>query len=271
MKKLVAIIMLVAFSATVFAQTQPVKKADVTKPVVEKKIADKKAAVKAVKAEKADKKAVKAEKAVAKAKATGDKKAIKAAKTKPYGYTAFYPGPGVGGHCIPLDPYYLSYSAKHFGIIPRFIETAGEINDFMPIHTVNLAKKGLKKVGKKIRDSKILILGIAYKSNISDTRESPAIKVIEELVENGADIRVYDPHAKSIKTRFGNYYSEDNFEESLKWADCAILVTDHDVFKQNTVILNTIKNRKTIIVDTRNIFDINMEDISLENPFYIKL
>jgi UDP-N-acetyl-D-glucosamine dehydrogenase len=197
--------------------------------------------------------------------------AIKAAKTKPYGYTAFYPGPGVGGHCIPLDPYYLSYSAKHFGIIPRFIETAGEINDFMPIHTVNLAKKGLKKVGKKIRDSKILILGIAYKSNISDTRESPAIKVIEELVENGADIRVYDPHAKSIKTRFGNYYSEDNFEESLKWADCAILVTDHDVFKQNTVILNTIKNRKTIIVDTRNIFDINMEDISLENPFYIKL
>lgn len=196
---------------------------------------------------------------------------IEAAKTKPYGFTPFYPGPGVGGHCIPLDPYYLSYRAKHFGIMPRFIETAGEINDFMPIHTLNLAKKALQKSGRKIRDSKILVLGLAYKANISDTRESPAIHIIEELAENGAKFKVYDPHSNSIKTRFGKFYSEDTLEDSLKWADCAILVTDHDEFKQNTEILNSIKNQETVIVDTRNIIDINKENIPLENSYYIKL
>ena len=213
---------------------------------------------------------------------------IEAAKTKPYGFTPFYPGPGVGGHCIPLDPYYLSYRAKQFGIIPRFIETAGEINDFMPIHTINLAKNALEKSGKKIRDSNVLILGLAYKANISDTRESPAIQIIEELVEIGAKFKAYDPHSDSIKTRFGNYYSENNFKESLKWADCIIVVTDHEEFKQNEELLNVIKGQQTIIVDTRNILDSikeqqmflvnttdiidsNIENIPSENPYYIKL
>ncbi len=213
---------------------------------------------------------------------------IEAAKTKPYGFTPFYPGPGVGGHCIPLDPYYLSYRAKHFGVIPRFIETAGEINDFMPIHTLNLAKKALKKSGKKLRDSKVLILGLAYKANISDTRESPAIRIIEELVESGVTFKAYDPHSDSIKTRFGKYHSEENLGDCLDWADCVIIVTDHDEFKQSTDIFNIIKDQKTVIVDTRNILDsiiekqISMEDtknimdsnlgnIPPKNPYYIKL
>lgn len=212
---------------------------------------------------------------------------IEAAKTKPYGFKPFYPGPGVGGHCIPLDPYYLSYRAKQFGVIPRFIETAGEINDFMPIHTLNLAREALQRSGKAFRDSNVLILGLAYKANISDTRESPAIQIIEELVENKVKFKVYDPHSDSIKTKFGTYYSEDNLKESLNWADCVIIVTDHDKFKEDSHLLSTIKDQHTVIVDTRNILDsikdqkminddiksINskVEDFSMENSHYIKL
>ena len=196
---------------------------------------------------------------------------IEAAKTKPYGFTPFYPGPGVGGHCIPLDPYYLSYRAKHFGIIPRFIETAGEINDFMPIHTLNLAKKGLNRINKKIRDSKILILGLAYKGNISDTRESPAIHIIEELVEMGAKFKLFDPHAVSINTRYGNYDSEDKLDDSLKWADCIIIVTDHDEFKMNQELMKILNNKNKVIIDTRNTLDLNGDYHSDNNLNYIKL
>jgi len=102
----------------------------------------------------------------------------------------------------------------------------------MPIHTLNLAKKGLKKIGKNLSDSKSL-LGLAYKANISDTKESLAINIIEELVENRADFKVYDPFSDSIKTRFGKYYSEENLEESLKWPDCVIILIKHDKFKFN--------------------------------------
>ncbi|MFA0832431.1 MAG: nucleotide sugar dehydrogenase [Methanobacterium formicicum] len=185
--------------------------------------------------------------------------AIDAAKTKPYGYMAFYPGPGVGGHCIPLDPYYLSYRAKQFGIIPRFIETAGEINDFMPIHTVNLAKRGLNKVGKTIRGSKILILGLSYKGNISDTRESPSANVIEELKERGAELKVHDPYAKCIKTRFGQFYSED-LEESIEWAECAIIVTNHEDYAELELLENKFDQGKILIVDSRNVLNHNHEN-----------
>lgn len=191
--------------------------------------------------------------------------AIDAAKTKPYGFMPFYPGPGVGGHCIPLDPYYLSYRAKQFGIIPRFIETAGEINDFMPIHTVNLAKRGLKRMGKPIRGSKILILGLAYKGNISDTRESPAANVIEELKERGAELKVHDPYAKCIKTRFGHFYSED-LKESIKWAECAIIVTNHQDYIKLKYLEDKYDQGNILIIDSRNIFQQNRE-MNLEN-FY---
>lgn len=196
---------------------------------------------------------------------------IDAAKTKPYGFKAFYPGPGVGGHCIPLDPYYLSYQAKHFDIIPRFIETAGEINDFMPIHTLNLAKKSLKKIGKNLRNSKILILGLSYKANISDTRESPAINIIEELVINGANFKVYDPYSYSINTKFGKFYSEEHLIDSLKWADCVLILTNHDKLKMNSDVVNIIKNKKMVVVDTRNIWNLKAENELLDNLVYIKL
>lgn len=190
---------------------------------------------------------------------------IDAAKTKPYGFMPFYPGPGVGGHCIPLDPYYLSYRAKQFGIIPRFIETAGEINDYMPIHTVNLAKNSLKKIGKKLRGSKILVLGLAYKANISDTRESPAINVFEELIENNVIVKVYDPYVNQIKTRFGEIFSEKDLDISLEWADCIIILTNHDKFRENTSNLYE-KLENKIVVDTRNLFCENVD-----SEFYKRL
>lgn len=124
----------------------------------------------------------------------------------------FYPGPGIGGHCIPLDPFFMSYIAKRYEFIPRFIETAGEINEFMKIHVVNLAEKGLKKAGKSVHEAKVVIMGLAYKKNIDDTRESPAIKIIEELVNLGAEVRVYDPYVKSIKTKVGVFNSEKVLE-----------------------------------------------------------
>jgi len=147
---------------------------------------------------------------------------IDAAKTKPYGFMPFYPGVGVGGHCIPLDPYYISYRSKQFGLIPRFIEIAGEINDFMPVHIVNLAEKELKRSNKKIRNSKIAILGLAYKPDINDTRESPAIRIIEEFIERNAKVKVYDPHVKFIRTNSGEFHSEENIEGILKWAECIV-------------------------------------------------
>ena len=198
---------------------------------------------------------------------------IEAAKTKPYGFMPFYPGPGVGGHCIPLDPYYISYRAKQFGLIPRFIKTAGEINDFMPIHMVNLAEEGLKKINKKIRNSKIAILGLAYKPDIDDTRESPAIRIIEELIERNAEIEVYDPHVKSIKTNSGEFHSEENIEEILKWAECIIFVTSHTLFKENIkkyleIVDN--KDEKTIIIDGVNILS-NLSKDSMGKLLCVKL
>jgi UDP-N-acetyl-D-glucosamine dehydrogenase len=191
--------------------------------------------------------------------------AIDAAKTKPYGFMPFYPGPGVGGHCIPLDPYYMSYRAKQFGLIPRFIETAGEINDFMPIHIVNLAEKGLKKINKQIRNSKTAILGLAYKLDINDTRESPAIRIIEELIERNAEIKVYDPHVKYIKTNSGDFYSEENIEEILKWAECIIFVTAHKLFRENIEkYLEIVDNKceETVIIDGVNISNnINVDNL----------
>jgi len=196
---------------------------------------------------------------------------IEAAKTKPYGFMAFYPGPGVGGHCIPLDPYYLSYRAKQFGVIPKFVETAGEINNYMPIHTVNLAEKGLRKIGKKMRGAKVAVLGLAYKANIGDTRESPAIKIIEELTERGAQVKVYDPYAKSVDTKFGRFYSENSIDNVLTWAECIIFVTDHELFKRNNYqIMNSLTKRgdNLVVVDTRNVIE---NDMLYKNVFYIKL
>lgn len=180
---------------------------------------------------------------------------IDAASSKPFGFMPFYPGPGVGGHCIPLDPYYMSYKAKKIGFIPRFIELSGEINDFMRIHTVNLAEYGLSKVGLNIRESTVAVIGLAYKKDIDDIRESAAKKIIEEIVKDGGDVKVYDPFVKFIETECGEYFSEKSIEDALNGADCAIFVTDHTIIKNNN--LNEIVKymRHQIIVDCRNMFD----------------
>ena len=180
---------------------------------------------------------------------------IDAAATKPFGFMPFYPGPGVGGHCIPLDPYYMSYKAKRVGIIPRFIEMSGEINEFMKIHTVNIVERALKQIGKKVSDSHIAIAGLAYKRDIDDTRESPAKKIIEELISMGADVKVHDPYVKSIATKYGEFISEKTLKIAAKGTDCVVFVTDHAEFKD--IDLEEMKQlmRSSIIVDCRNIFD----------------
>jgi len=185
---------------------------------------------------------------------------IDAASTKPFGFMPFYPGPGVGGHCIPLDPWYMSYKAKKFGIIPRFIETSGEINDFMKIHAVNLVEKGLLQKGKKILNSKIAILGLAYKKDIDDTRESPAKKIVEEIVNKAGNVKVYDPYVESIKTKAGMFYSEKSINDTLMGADCAIFIVDHNVFKEMEMGQMGKLMNSFVVVDCKNIFDEMPED-----------
>lgn len=180
---------------------------------------------------------------------------IDAAATKPYGFMPFYPGPGVGGHCIPLDPYYMSYKAKKFGIIPRFIEMSGEINEFMRVHAVNLATAGLSQANLEISRSTVGVIGLAYKKDVEDTRESPSKKIIEEIVGSGGKIKTYDPYVEFIDTNFGRYYSEKSIENALNDADCAIFVTDHEIIKANDLNKLVKCMRHQIVVDCRNIFD----------------
>ncbi|WP_256622110.1 nucleotide sugar dehydrogenase [Methanolobus chelungpuianus] len=179
---------------------------------------------------------------------------IDAAATKPYGFMAFYPGPGIGGHCIPLDPFYMSYKAKKYGFIPRFIETSGEINNFMRIHAINLIERGLKQVNKGLYGSNVTVMGLAYKKNITDTRESPSKKIIEELINLGAHVKAYDPYASSITTHYGVIASEENMESALDKADCAIFVVDHAQFKEIDIQDAVKRMVSPVIVDCKNMF-----------------
>jgi len=190
---------------------------------------------------------------------------IEAASTKPFGFMPFYPGPGVGGHCIPLDPYYMSYKAKKFGFIPRFIELSGEINNFMRIHAVNLAEYGLSRVGLGICESIIAVIGLAYKKDIDDVRESPAKKIVEEIVIANGIVKVYDPYVKSIKTECGEFFSTKNLKEALSDADCAIFVIDHTAIKNNNLSELVKCMRHPIIIDCKNIF----ADTKADNFIYL--
>ena len=187
---------------------------------------------------------------------------IEAASSKPYGFLAFYPGPGVGGHCIPLDPFYMSYRAKQFGLTARFIELGGEVNAFMRFHVVNLLVGGLSRTGKTLKESVIAVLGLAYKPNINDTRESPAKKVIEEILLRGGTIRVYDPFVTHIETEAGIFQSGENVEDTLRDADAVILLVDHDVLREiNSEVFSEYMNTTPVIVDTRNILEKPHRDI----------
>ncbi len=177
---------------------------------------------------------------------------IEAASTKPFGFTPYYPGPGLGGHCIPIDPFYFTWRAKHFGLETKFIELAGEVNNSIPGWVVNKLNKRLVEEGKVLNGSKVLLLGLAYKKDIGDMRESPTFKFIDILENEGCNVDYCDPHIPVLgKTRDYNF-NKKSIElnaEKLSTYDAAILVTDHSSFDYDLIC----KNSK-ILVDTRGVY-----------------
>lgn len=171
---------------------------------------------------------------------------IDAAKTKPYGFMPFYPGPGLGGHCIPLDPFYLEWKAKEYDYHTRLIETSGEINDSMPEFVLDNVMKILNKHKKALNGAKVLIMGVAYKNDIDDYRESPAFKVIELLEKNGADLMVNDPYCPVSKYKDKTYHSVD-WTEVIDDADIVVITTNHACYDYEAIV-----ERAKVVYDTRN-------------------
>jgi UDP-N-acetyl-D-glucosamine dehydrogenase len=177
-------------------------------------------------------------------------KVVDAAATKPFGFQAFYPGPGLGGHCIPIDPFYLTWKAKETGYTTKFIELAGEVNAQMPGYVVSRVAEALNCEAKPIRGSRILILGIAYKPNVDDVRESPAAEIIEQLVHHGANLHYHDPHVASFPEMRKHQIDLESVPltaDELKAADCVLIVTDHD-----RVDYDLVGREAGLVVDTRN-------------------
>jgi len=170
---------------------------------------------------------------------------IEAAATKPFGFMPFYPGPGLGGHCIPIDPFYLSWKSKQAGIEARFIELAGSINGQMPHFVVAKIQNALNDHSKPVKGSRIHIYGVSYKRDIDDVRESPAIDIMLLLLRRGAKISYTDPHVPSMKLEDLEFKSQDDFSS----ADCVVVVTDHSAFDYKAVL-----EKAPLIVDTRNAF-----------------
>lgn len=173
---------------------------------------------------------------------------IEAAATKPFGFMAFYPGPGIGGHCIPLDPHYLSWKARMHGFEARFISLAEEVNSTMPQHVVELVIAGLNKHRKAVNGSKILVLGVAYKRDIDDMRESPALGIIEKLEKLGAEVSFHDPHVEEIiLENGGRMRSVELTEAAITDADCAVIITDHQ-----KVDYRWVAEKAKLVIDSRN-------------------
>ncbi len=188
---------------------------------------------------------------------------IEAAKTKPFGFHAFYPGPGLGGHCIPIDPFYLTWKAHEYDISTKFIELAGEINTMQPYYVVEKSMEVLNKFRKSLNGSKILILGASYKKDIDDMRESPTLKLIEIFAERGAEIDYNDPYVPKLwKMRKYNYdlASVELTKENLAKYDLVVLSTDHTVYDYKFIAENS-----KIVIDTRNAFERN--GVKAENVF----
>lgn len=174
---------------------------------------------------------------------------IDAASTKPFGFTPFYPGPGLGGHCIPIDPFYLTWKAREYELDTRFIELAGEINTGMPDWVVHKLMRALNEEGKALKDARILVLGIAYKKNIDDMRESPARTVMDLLIKAGADVSYNDPYIPEIPTlrRFNvQMPSTPVTAETLAQFDVVLVLTDHDDYDYDFI-----KKNSKLVVDTR--------------------
>jgi UDP-N-acetyl-D-glucosamine dehydrogenase len=176
---------------------------------------------------------------------------IDAAKTKPFGFQAFYPGPGLGGHCIPIDPFYLSWVARKHGLITRFIELAGEINTSMPLYVIHRVTEALNDAGKPVRGSKICILGVAYKKDVDDPRESPSFELIELLLDRGAVLSYNDPHVPKLpKVRHHKTLeltSRPLEPDFLASQDCVLIATDHTAYDYDLIVKHS-----RLVVDTRN-------------------
>ncbi len=172
---------------------------------------------------------------------------IEAAKTKPYGFQAFYPGPGIGGHCIPLDPFYLTWKAREYDYHTRLIELSGEINQYMPQYVVERVYRILNRYKKPLNGSRILILGVAYKQDVGDYRESPALKVIELLEEEGVKVQYSDPYVTDFTNRGKEYKSMELLKETLSQADLTVIITSHKSVDYQFVQANT-----PYVFDTRN-------------------
>ncbi len=179
---------------------------------------------------------------------------IEAAKSKPFGYMPFYPGPGLGGHCIPIDPFYLTWKAREYGLSTRFIELAGEINTDMPHHVVERLAQALDaRTGRGLNGARILVLGVAYKKNVDDTRGSPAFVIIELLEARGTSVSFHDPYVTEIPptrdhARLAGRRSVDLNAETVAEFDAVLIVTDHDAVDYAALVANS-----RLVVDTRNV------------------
>jgi len=178
-------------------------------------------------------------------------KVIAAAATKPFGYQPFYPGPGLGGHCIPIDPFYLTWKAREFGHHTRFIELAGEINSSMPGYVVRRTIDGLNQQGKALRGAHVLVAGVAYKPDVDDIRETPAAEIITQLQEHGAEVAYHDPHVpvfpRMRRYDLADLESRPLDAETVRAADCVLIVTNHRRIDWQVIARNA-----RLVVDTRN-------------------
>jgi UDP-N-acetyl-D-glucosamine dehydrogenase len=177
---------------------------------------------------------------------------IDAAKTKPFGFQAFYPGPGLGGHCIPLDPFYLSWIARHHGMTTRFIELAGEVNTAMPSYVVGRVADALNDAGKPVKGSRVALLGMAYKKDVDDPRESPGFELMDLLLKKGAEVSYNDPHIPSLpRMRHWPHLepmtSVPLTPEYLSGQDCVLIATDHSAYDYDRIVAHS-----PLVIDTRN-------------------
>ncbi|MDR2410248.1 MAG: nucleotide sugar dehydrogenase, partial [Bacteroidales bacterium] len=188
---------------------------------------------------------------------------IEAAKTKPYGFQAFYPGPGIGGHCIPLDPFYLEYIAKNYNFDLSMIHTAGTINDLMPYRMMNKIVFALNRHKKAMNGSTVLFLGVAYKPDIDDARESPALLVMEQVARKGARVLYYDPYITEVKDEQGKCYARVELtDEIIVQADCVVFTTNHRCFDAERIVA-----KARLVVDTRNV----VKQVAIEDGKVFKL
>jgi len=174
---------------------------------------------------------------------------VRAAATKPFGFVPYYPGPGLGGHCIPIDPFYLTWKAREYGVHTRFIELAGEVNSSMPDYVVSKVAAGLNKQKKAINGSKVLVLGIAYKKNVDDMRESPSVFLMEKLRDLGASVDYSDPHIPKFPKMREHHFDLSSVAlapESIASYDCVLLATDHDKFDYDLI-----RKHAKLVVDSR--------------------